>query len=100
MKKNYPEEILVMNLANTIPEVSARLASADEDHGYKKADVVLNHKEKDYFFQVSRQPKSKKQIKKMFQRGTYAIYTNDFFGNEQKNNIINSLESVLGAEKN
>ena len=77
MVKNI-DEIFILNLANGIPGVCARLGTPEEDCGYHKADVVLAHLGKTYYLQVSRTPKSKKEQKKLFGRGTYPISTHSF----------------------
>ena len=95
--RNY-DELYVLNIANQIPKVEARLSTPEEDCGYKKADVVLNYLGQNYYIQVSHQPKSKKERKKLLGRGTYAVHTHAFSDIPlQKSEIKKSIEDILNV---
>jgi hypothetical protein len=77
MNKN-PDEIKILNIASTISGINARLAEPVEDCGYHKADVVIEYESQKYYLQVSKQPKSLKEVKNLKSRGTYAINTHKY----------------------
>lgn len=96
-KKIYLEEKFVLDIANTIPGVHARFSDSNEDHGYHKADVVLYNQSGSYYLQVSRSPKSKKQIKCLQQRRTFPIFTTDFYGNPLPEKVFNQLMKIISS---
>jgi hypothetical protein len=87
-KKQNPDELKVVEIANSIDGVVARLASDAEDCGHQKADVVAEYGGITYYFQVSHTPKSGKEQEKLASRGTYPINTYRFSG------IPESYESI------
>lgn len=96
MKKNNIDENLIMNLANTLPGVNARLSTPEEDCGHHKADVVLSCHNDIYYIQVSHTPKSSKENKKLRKIGTYSIFTHRYSVLPlSKNEIISNIEKLL-----
>lgn len=95
VRKQYFEEVLVLDIAKSLPNVNARFSSSEEDCGYNKADVVLNHFGKDYYVQVSRHQKSKKQREKLLKRGTCFVYTHSFDNQVEYERIRKDLISIL-----
>lgn len=98
-RKQYSEEVLVLNIAKSIPGVQGRFSTAEEDCGYHKSDVVLSFEGRDYHVQVSRQEKSKKQRANLSRRGTYPIHTNFFQGDSEPKRIARDLQKILGLDK-
>lgn len=96
-RKQYPEEVLVLDIANSLPGVQCRFSTSEEDCGYHKSDLVLSFEERDYHVQISRQEKSKKQREKLFSRGTYDLHTNSFQGNSEPKRIANDLQKILNG---
>lgn len=90
------DEHYVQEIANTIPNCYARLATAREDCGRQKADVVINYQGNDYFVQVSHTPKSKKEQENLERRGTYSVHTHKFQGMSlSEKEIKRNLERIL-----
>lgn len=77
--------------------VYARYSPPEEDCGYQKADIIMQNNEREYPIQVSRGMKSKKQQKNLQRRGTFVVHTEDFYGNIQKTQIQNQLETILAS---
>jgi len=74
------DELYICDLANTIGGVSARMATSEENCGYQKADVVLEHNGGIHYLQVSHTPKSKGEKSRLAKRGTHPISTHKFRG--------------------
>jgi len=79
-RKTNPDEMYVVDLANGIPGVSARLSTEAEDCGYQKSDVVLGYEGQIFHLQVSNTPKSSGAHKRLTRRGTHPIHTHSFPG--------------------
>lgn len=93
------DEHYVCEIANSIPDCYARLATAEEDCGCQHADVVLYPKKNrnPVYIQVSHTPKSSKELKNLERRGTYAIHTHRFAGMPlSEEEIIGKLEKIIG----
>lgn len=95
-RKTFPEEQFVVKVLESIPNVHARLSNSEEDCGFHKADVVANFDGKDYYFQVSRKPKSRKQINNLLKRGTIPIHVEDFYGKLECSRVYSELNFHLG----
>jgi hypothetical protein len=95
LKKIYPEEKLVLDIAKSIPGVSVRFSTSEEDCGYQKADLVLSYSGKDYYIQVSRHEKSKKQREKLSNRGVYSVHTSSFDNLVESERVEKYLYSIL-----
>jgi hypothetical protein len=76
------DELYVLEVAQCIPGVEARLATPEENYGHRKADIVITYKygNIEVYLQVSRQPKSKGALEGLERRGTYAVHTHTFPG--------------------
>jgi len=93
---NNPDELRVYELASKIPGVSARLATAEEDCGYRKSDVIMTKANKTYYVQVSYSQKSKREREKLGKRGTFPIHTHKFKDMPLSDSeIISELENIL-----
>lgn len=94
------DEWYILNLARSLPDATARLATAEEDCGHQKADVVVNYGGIDYYLQVSRQPKSAREQEKLLRRGTHPIHTHSFgdlrIPDEQ---LVGRLRQILAMEE-
>ncbi len=91
------DEHYVCEIASNIPNCHARLATAEEDCGYHKADVVLDYQGQIFYVQVSHTPKSGQERRSLKRRGTYAIHTHRFAGMSlSEEEIIGNLERILG----
>jgi hypothetical protein len=88
-------ETYIVNLAKEIPCVNARRATADEDYRYK-ADVVINYRDKNFYIQVSAQPKSKKESQTLMKRGIFSVSVNKFKNiKKTETDIKSELESII-----
>ncbi len=97
---NYnPDEDRVLALANRISGVFARISTGEEDCGYQKADVMVTYGETLYPIQVSRQPKSKRELLRLATRGTFPVHTHKFVDMElDDSQIINQLEKIMQGD--
>ena len=93
IKKTFPEERLVLGLASEMYQT--RYATPEEDHGYQKADVVITHNNQEYFLQVSRGQKSKREREKLLKRGTYPIHTHTFEGSFRREELRKELGVIV-----
>jgi len=90
------DELYVVDIANRIPGVIARLGTPEEDCGYHKADVVMMYNNSNYYVQVSYTPKSKREKKKLLKRGTYPVHTHKFTDMPLGDRVVQqNLESIL-----
>mgnify|MGYP001424624408 CR=1 FL=1 len=96
-RKPNPDELRIVNIANSIDSVVARLAGGIEDCGHQKADVVAESGGKTYYFQVSHTPKSGKEQEKLASRGTYPINTYRYSGiPEPYETLASRIRKLLG----
>lgn len=96
MHKRDGNEYYVAHIAGKIPGVVARLSTGSEDCGYHKADVVLEYSGKTLYIQVSKTPKSNREIEKLMNRGTYSIHTYRFKDMPlHPEEIQNDIESII-----
>lgn len=92
------DERYICALLNRIPGVKARLATPEEDGGPRKADVVAEYNGKTFYFQVSRQKKSKRERRKLLKRGTIPIHTHRFLGlSRSREELLAELRRHLGC---
>lgn len=73
-----PYEQFMLQIASTMPDVTARAATAEEDCGHRKADMVINYNGKNFYFQISHTPKSRGEQERLMKRGSYPIATHRF----------------------
>ena len=100
MRRNI-DEIYVLNVANTIPGVNARLATRQEDCGSQKADIVVCYGGREFYIQVSRQPKSNRSQKNLERRGTHPVYTHRFSGIPVgEEGVRRQIESIIYEAQN
>lgn len=78
-KTNLDEQRMIL-LASIIPCTKVRHATAEEDCGFRKADMAILYGGKQFYFQVSHTPKSKREQEKLLSRGTYPLATHKFEG--------------------
>ena len=98
MAKLNVDEVLVCEIANKLPGATARLATPQEDHGFRKADVVLDLEEKLYFIQVSHMPKSVGEKLRLTKRGTYPVHTHKYENMPLlEKEIYKMLEEITGS---
>jgi hypothetical protein len=76
-----------------------RFATPLEDCGCQKADIVLNYDSNIYYLQVSKQPKSQKELLNLESRGTYAVHTPKYHDMPlSDNDLTNIIKKILGAK--
>jgi hypothetical protein len=95
-KRQNPDELRVVDIANSIDGVVARLADGAEDCGHQKADVVAEYGRRTFYFQVSHTPKSGKEQEKLISRGTYPIHVYRYSGMpESYETLASRIKAVL-----
>ncbi|HIH23664.1 TPA: hypothetical protein HA251_01380 [Candidatus Woesearchaeota archaeon] len=72
------DERYILELCRTIPEMNPRYATAEEDYGHKKADVVLEYQGRTIYLQISHSPKSRQQQRALLERGTHPLATHTY----------------------
>lgn len=94
---NNLDEQYICKLAGSLDGVSARMATPEEDFGYQKADVVLNHNNQVHYLQVSHTPKSKREMAKLIKRGTHPISTHKFKDMPfEEKDLISKISEIIG----
>ena len=90
------DESYVLEIAKKIPGVEARPATNEEDCGNRKADIVIKYHGQEYFIQVSHQPKSKRERRKLIKRGTYPVHTHKYVGHPlEEYEIRKEIEKII-----
>ena len=96
-RKTNPDEVYIVELANSMPGLTARLSTPEEDCGYHKADVVISIGEKDHYVQVSHTPKSRGEVARLAKRGTQPISTHRYAGHRiPREALIEKLSEIVG----
>lgn len=97
-KKIFPEERMVFDLASEYGQV--RYATPEEDHGSRKADIVVMSNEREYYLQISRNKKSRRQEDSLMKRGTIPVYTHTFEGTFREAELRRELSNIFSGEHN
>ncbi|MBT3691184.1 hypothetical protein HOG16_03000 [Candidatus Woesearchaeota archaeon] len=96
MAKLNQDEVRICDIAGRLPGAKARLATPQEDHGFQKADVVVDLDGITHYLQVSRMPKSVKERDRLARRGTHPINTHKYHNmplSDQE--IYQKLEEII-----
>ena len=93
---NNPDELKVLDIASSILGINAKLAEPSEDCGHHKADIVIEYDSQKYYLQVSKQPKSLRELKKLKSLGTYAINTHKYHNIPLSDlELYNKIKSII-----